>query len=62
MLVVFVAGDGHMVLRQALLPESAGEHGQTHDHAERHRGAGVHPLPGALRGLVQIDTGRISSN
>lgn len=45
-----VAGDGDVVLRQALLPVSAGEHVQTNGHAEGRRGPGVYPVPGALRG------------
>lgn len=49
-----VAGDGHMVLRQALFPVPAGEHVQTHGHAEGHRGAGVHSVPGALRGWAAV--------
>lgn len=49
-----VAGDGHMVLRQALFPVPAGEHVQTHGHAEGHRGTGVHSVPGALRGWAAV--------
>lgn len=47
---VCAAGDGHMVLCQALFPLSAGEHVQTHGHAEGCCDTGVYSVPGALRG------------
>ena len=51
---VCVAGDGHMVLRQAMFPVSVGEHVQTHGHAAGRCGSGVHSVPGALRGWAAL--------
>lgn len=51
-LFVSLVGDGHVVLRQALFPVSAGEHVQTHDHVAGRCGPGVSSVLGALRGWV----------
>ena len=43
------AGHGHVVLREALLPQPHREHGQTYDHAAGRDAAGMRPVPRALR-------------